>query len=226
MTMNTADFSVGEQVRFGRGRGEKTLGTVVKVNPRKLKVRQDEARGAMKSHAIGTIWTVPPTLVEKTNGSSALPAPVTRAPAFPSPYKAVPTFKVGDQVAFEARGKTIVGFVRRVNAKTISVQPVGASGSRYWRVSPGLVRKANGPVPAPAPAPKRPEAKRPEMSILRDIDGIYCELSPESLTCDGELSGTQVLRRSRALNARLRALFTELGREVSEMEVFNRLRAN
>ena len=51
--------SVGDQVLFGRGNGEKTKGTVTKVNRTKAKVRQDESRGLQKNHKIGTIWTVP-----------------------------------------------------------------------------------------------------------------------------------------------------------------------
>ena len=35
---------------------------------------------------------------------------------------------------------------------------------------------------------------------------IDCDLSPESLTCDGELSGAQVMRRFRLLNSAAREL--------------------
>jgi len=209
--MDTANYSVGDKVTFGRKQGEKTLGTVVKVNRRRLKVRQDEARGAMKSHAVGTIWTVPPSLVNPANGS-AVPAPVT--PALAVPYRPAPEFRKGDRVEFDARGRTIVGLVRQVNAKTVSVQPDGA-GSRYWRVSPGMLRKANGSAPAP-------KVKRPDAEILRDIDGVYGELSPENLTCDGEASPAWVRRRAASLRARLRELEAEIGRKVSEEELWVR----
>jgi len=33
------------------------------------------------------------------------------------------------------------GFVKRINAKTITVTPIG-NGSRYWRVSPNMLRAA------------------------------------------------------------------------------------
>lgn len=205
----TSDFKVGEQIRFGRGRGEQTLGTVIKVNRKKLKVRQDEARGTMRSYAIGTVWTVPPSLCSKTDGTAkaAPAAPVvakakrteaqiladaenitfaleperlycdgerspsaarrvaaslrqqfrelerelgrpitefgnitgrvtsTRKPAKESGYK------VGDKVTFNAKGNTVVGYVKRVNTKTVSVQPIGGD-TRYWRVSPGILRAA------------------------------------------------------------------------------------
>lgn len=46
---------IGDKVVFGRSRGEMTLGEVVKVNAKTVKIRQLELRGR---HAIGTVWTV------------------------------------------------------------------------------------------------------------------------------------------------------------------------
>jgi len=57
----------GQTVLFGRKQGEKTLGEVIKVNLKSVKVKQLEARGAVKNHPIGTIWRVAPifcTVVE------------------------------------------------------------------------------------------------------------------------------------------------------------------
>lgn len=59
-TLTTA-FKVGDRVRFGRQNGEKTLGIIMKVNGRTVKVRQEEARG---QHPVGLIWNVAPTLCE------------------------------------------------------------------------------------------------------------------------------------------------------------------
>jgi len=53
-------FKVGDKVRFGRKNGEKTAGTVLKINAKALKIRQDEARGV---HKVGTTWRVQPCLV-------------------------------------------------------------------------------------------------------------------------------------------------------------------
>ena len=58
----------------------------------------------------------------------------------------------------------------------------------------------------------RPENREEE--ILSQIDGIDCSLSPECLTCDGELSRTEVNRRYRELMRRRNALEAELGRKV------------
>lgn len=58
--MQREQCKAGMQVTFGRTHGERTIGTVMKCNPKKAKVRQDEARG---SHPVGTIWTVPYSLI-------------------------------------------------------------------------------------------------------------------------------------------------------------------
>lgn len=139
--MQLSDCKAGMKVYFGRSHGEQTLGEIVKVNPAKCKVKQLESRGTMKAYPVGSIWTVPPSLM-------------TPAPA-------------------------------------------GTSA-----------------------APVAPAAKRPEAEIMRDILGCYAGLSPENLTCDGELPRAQVERRRAELSRKLRALFTEIGREVSESEAY------
>jgi hypothetical protein len=120
---------------------QKTLGEVVKVNRVKVKVKQLDTRGTYKSYPVGTIWTVPLSLLTKVDSSG---------------------------------------------------QPV-----------------------VEAPKPKRPEAE-----ILAEIQGIYCRLSPENLSCDGEASLTHMRRMSAHLNRRLRECFQELGRRVSEDEAY------
>lgn len=157
------DYKLGERVMFGRDSGEKTLGEVVKINRSKLKIRQLESRGTFKSHAIGTIWTVPPSLCAKTDASCG-----TSAPA---------------------------GFVV-TSAESLDRKTV-----------------ANG-------FPNTPVRARPEVEIMRDVARIYSRLSPESLSCDGELPRSQVARRAAALRRELRDCFRELGREVSESEAF------
>ena len=60
--MEHSNGRVGQKVLFGRKHGEQTPGVIVKVNPRKFKVRQLEARGAFVDHPVGTVWTVPASL--------------------------------------------------------------------------------------------------------------------------------------------------------------------
>jgi len=89
-----ADFNVGDPVVFGRGQGEKTRGTIVKVNRKTCKVRQDEARGTMKSHPIGTTWTVPHRLIKHDSSDRSKPSERPRG----KPFGAVPFSNPDDGV--------------------------------------------------------------------------------------------------------------------------------
>jgi hypothetical protein len=51
---------------------------------------------------------------------------------------------------------------------------------------------------------------------MEAILACYCDLSPENLTCDGELPRGQALQRGRDLTRKLQHLFKALGRPVSE----------
>ena len=53
------EYKIGMKVSFGRPNGEKTVGKIVKVYPKKLSIKQTEVRGRQKTYSIGTIWTVP-----------------------------------------------------------------------------------------------------------------------------------------------------------------------
>lgn len=52
-----------------------------------------------------------------------------------------------------------------------------------------------------------------EQKILRELLDVECQLSPENLSCDGELPMGQVRRRERALLKRKAALEAQLGRK-------------
>lgn len=78
--MQKQDAYVGQQVYFGRRNGEKTLGEVVKVNGKNLKVKQLETRGEYKSYPVGTLWTVPPTLCTPADDGQTRPSKVTTPP--------------------------------------------------------------------------------------------------------------------------------------------------
>jgi hypothetical protein len=59
---------VGMKVIFGRGNGEQTLGEIVKVNPSKAKVKTLESRGNGRGSDVGSVWTVPYSLMKPANG--------------------------------------------------------------------------------------------------------------------------------------------------------------
>lgn len=208
----TQNFKVGDKVVFGRTHGEQTCGTVVKVNPAKLKIRQDEMRGTQRIRPEGTIWTVPPSLCRMADASkqvsaSALPA----VSSFSVPV--TPAFRIGQTVEFTAKGRKFVGTVKSINAKTISVDtPTG-----NWRVSPGLLSVSTAPV-----VPEAPKAKRSEGTVMREILACYSNLEPEMLTCDGEVRGAALARKAAGIRAKLKTLFAEMGRTVSEEEAWSK----
>lgn len=222
MTLN--DFNVGDKVLFGRTAGEKTQGTVVGLGRTKLKVRQDETRGTMKSYPIGTVWTVPLNFVTKVGMTSAAPQP--SAPVAPMPKRdetdaldfsrkaallGLPTDCLNKWITLsDGKRVQILGLEPRRPSYPVSVQ--GTQGGRY-KVPVAPVQVALNRAVAPA-------VKRDDAIIMQDILGIYCNLSPENLFMDGEISHSQGMKRAASFRARLRDLFRELGRTVSEDEAY------
>ena len=58
----------------------------------------------------------------------------------------------------------------------------------------------------------------PEMK--KQFDNLASQLSPENLSCDGELSQSEVNAKYRTLTAQWKALETEVGRKVTEDELY------
>ena len=52
---------------------------------------------------------------------------------------------------------------------------------------------------------------------------LACALSPENLSCDGMASPSQMKRRSREINTQWVELEAQVGRKVSEQEVWDTL---
>lgn len=189
----TSDFKVGEKVIFGRSHGEQTEGTVVKVNRTKLKVRQDESRGSMRSYPVGSIWGVPPSLCRKVGQTT----PVANAL----------TLTVGQTVEYigfswAARGNAVIkGVITKVGHDAYEVYGEG----RTQVLSHTAVKVAS---------------KRAFDIVKVQIAGCYARLSPENLTCDGERPRSQVQIIQAQLNRALKALFIEAGRKLDEGECY------
>ena len=117
--------------------------------------------------------------------------------------------KVGDMIKMRHGRKTetveFIGYNHRAPKHPVNIRMNG----KEYRCPLGLVIRENN-----APA------KRTEKEIMADIAGVYGELSPENLTGDGEFSQSHVDAEARRLNAKLRTLFSELGREVGETEAY------
>lgn len=63
-------------------------------------------------------------------------------------------------------------------------------------------------------------SKRPDSEIMTEIQDCYCGLSPENISCDGERSFEQTRNAAKAIHKRLKVLFVEIGRHVTESEAF------
>lgn len=59
---------------------------------------------------------------------------------------------------------------------------------------------------------------RTEAEIMRDFESLECELSPENLHCDGEISHEEAQLKYNDLMDQWEALERELGRKVVEGE--------
>jgi hypothetical protein len=69
-------------------------------------------------------------------------------------------------------------------------------------------------------------ASRTELEIVRELDRVYNDLSPENLTCDGELGLRATRSKQAILERKLKALLQELGRPMSEEQAYAYMRAN
>jgi hypothetical protein len=157
--MKIQDAQVGMKVMFGRPNGEQTLGEIVKINPTKAKVKALASRGNGRGSEVGTIWTVPYSLMTPS-GVAMLDGLNSRPP-------------------LSLDGLMVVG----TENLPMSYEWVMPHGDRC---------------------------------IMEAIVDTYNRLSPEWLTCDGELSRSQVISKKNQLERRLKSLFQALGRPVSE----------
>jgi hypothetical protein len=152
---------------------------------------------------------------EALNGAGfRAPAP-TGAPAWcpdvPAQLKGV---KVGDMITIRTRRGTeqaeYLGYKPNRPKNCVSLR----MNDREYK---GPLSIVVGPVVA---SQQKPKAKRDDGDVIKDIRNVYCALSPENLTCDGELPRAQVNAKRARLLGELAELFEEIGREVSEEEAY------
>jgi len=124
----------------------------------------------------------------------------------PAPLKGI---KIGDMITIRSRRGTeeveYLGYNPRRPKNCVSIR---MNGKEYKGPLNIVVGKAGT------------SGKRSEAEIMKDIRNVYCSLSPENLFCDGELPRNQAQAKARRLNAKLKDLFKELGREVDECEAY------
>lgn len=137
-------FKQGDVVRFGNPGKKQTLARVAKVNRKTVLVTTLEP---LNGHPKGTGFKVPVSIAKlatldelASSGIEAL-APMTLAEQRVAVPTAGYTFHKGQRVKFnDSHGREIIGTVRRVNRKTVTVDPIASHGSGYWRVSPSMLR--------------------------------------------------------------------------------------
>lgn len=116
--------------------------------------------------------------------------------------------KVGDQISVRIRGVvTTVEFMGVNPSAPRNPLKIRMGGREYKGPFSLLVGQGQAD-------------KRPEKQIMADIAGTYAALSPENLSCDGELPEKRVRQKELSLRARLEQLFTELGRRVSDKDAY------
>lgn len=133
--------------------------------------------------------------------------------------------KVGMEVLFgRPNGEQTRGKIVRISGKTATVETLGDRGrgrgacaGARWRVGWSLLRHATG-----EPIVQAPVRQRPEHEILQEYRHVQCQLSPENLYCDGEISRAQARIKERRLMVRLAELEAELGRQPSDVEIYSR----
>lgn len=146
--------------------------------------------------------------------------------------------KIGMRVVFgRANGEKTTGRVVKMNRMKAKVQTDEARGSRspagtIWGVPYSMLREIGGTADIPAatlgkvlmPVQVKDIPYNPfdvtGNSILTAIDSVYSQLSPENLTCDGELPQYMVVAKAAKLRKQLAALQTAYGSPVSETEVY------
>ncbi len=149
------------------------------------------------------------------------------------------TFKLHDKVELSGEMYEIVGTVKRswILRKDSSGKQYKATSNMMSKIKDHNatygVRKKRAKRSSTYHMEKRlayrrvfdKSAKLPETEeeLLDTLDRISCDLSPENLHCDGEISRSAAITKARALRSEWREVENLLGRKVSEDEIETRM---
>ena len=149
-----------------------------------------------------------------------------------------PEFKIGDDVLLNGKEYKIVGTVKR----SFKLERDG----KFYKATANMMGKikdqnSNGIGVGRKERQKKSDtfymeqrlarrrifekdAKMPETKdeLLDALDHLCAELSPENLSCDGELSRTAINQKLRAIKGEWKEIEKKLGRKVSQDEVEER----
>lgn len=132
----------------------------------------------------------------------------------------------------DTKGSTLEGVIVKLNPKKAQVKLTKGN----HRFTAGMViivpysLLGTGPYGQGAVAPRMPIPQaappvhfeptewwvRDHVQELVILDGLYGELSPENLCCDGEASHSYIMQKRRDIERRMQAVFVLLGTQISE----------
>lgn len=128
--------------------------------------------------------------------------------------------RIGDQILLRIKGEHVprkfLGWNTRAPSYPVMIE--GLDG-REMKCSPSMVVGKEEEDTTKRVEPEE-TASGISASVMNEVAEIYNGLSPENLTCDGELSDFQVRGKQRMLRKRLQDIFEEVGREITESEAF------
>ena len=148
------------------------------------------------------------------------------------------TYEIGENVLLNGKTYHIIGTVKRSFLLERNGKRYKATSNKMSKIEDqnargvGLKRKTRQPKSDTYYMDMRlqrrkifeKDAKMPETQdeLMDSLDHLCAELSPENLSCDGELSRTAITQRLRAIKGEWREIEKKLGRKVSEEEVEDR----
>jgi hypothetical protein len=141
-TMSVPQFKVNDVVIFGRQQGEKTLGTVTKVNRKTVKVRQEESRGMRKAHKVGTIWTVPYPSSVIRHATPEEAARLEDKGTTPGSTRQVPTSVPSQIPARKPSALPTTGASATATQKAPTIPGLITDGKRWGGAMPGFLEAA------------------------------------------------------------------------------------
>ena len=147
------------------------------------------------------------------------------------------SFKVGQQVLFgQPNGSKTKGEILKINRVAVKIKQLEERNSKpigtIWRVPMSLIYELDSPnqpiVPRQTLPPHMVHTDEPSNEMpskfwimqhyheIHLLNAVYADLSPENLSCDGELGITEVRAKRARLNARMNLITNLMGRTMAE----------
>ena len=149
------------------------------------------------------------------------------------------TLSIGTEITADSRGQIITGKVEKINRTTCVIIVTGGNtrfkiggkvkcpfsiitvpfkcGDRGVELTADVAMGSAAPVVNSAHVVDKWWIQA-NANLLVLLGGIFTELSPENLSCDGEASRASINQRLREINMRRHAINTLIGRNIDETE--------